>query len=148
MTGGGRSPDRERQRMGKRKQRAGSSGYQDRHAASEVTATHPPPGHALGLTRVRRPIAWSAMITAAVLAVSGAIAAAPAYAAPADVNASTTQIPDQGARPIASGPLQLPGGGLTTAPNTGLSTLAQQIIDGENEVASLGEQLKEKTIQQ
>jgi cell wall-associated NlpC family hydrolase len=120
-----------------------------------------PPGCALGLTpdrasghsggsghRLSRPVAWSALITAAVLAVSVPIATAPAFAAPADSAGSTSQIPDVGARPVPAGALQLPGVAVgATTPVTGLSPLAAQITAGENEVSGLGEQLKAKGIQ-
>jgi cell wall-associated NlpC family hydrolase len=99
-----------------------------------------------------RPVAWSAMLGAAMTAVT----VNPAYANPPALTyaepALPNQVPDAGARPAPAGPVQLPGGAATTVPlspgavTVGLGPLAQRITDLEVEVSSLGEQLKQLTI--
>ena len=83
-----------------------------------------------------RPVAWSALIGTAFMAV----AAGPAYADP------NPAPPDTGSRPMPSGQLRLPGSRPSTNPTQVvapvLGPLAQQIIAAEMEVGRLGEQLK------
>lgn len=105
-----------------------------------------------------RPVAWSALLSAA-LAAAGV--ATPAYAAPplpvaayAEPGAQD-QVPDAGDRPQPAGLVRLPGA--TTSPtspffpapvvNTTLGPLALQITAAETALASVGEQLKQLAIE-
>ncbi|MEJ3748385.1 C40 family peptidase [Actinomycetes bacterium KLBMP 9797] len=92
-----------------------------------------------------RPIAYSAMLSAAVAAAF----ATPVYAAP------PAAPPDAGSRPAPAGSLQMPGtSGSTTGGGTGTGTtgtgtsgntsLAVQLQTAEIEVATLGEELRER----
>lgn len=95
-----------------------------------------------------RPVGWSTLLGAvmATTAVTPAFAAPPvtAYAEPGIPD----QVPDAGARPSLTAPLQLPGASPTTTPlapanpGAGLGPLALRITALETEVAGLGEQLK------
>jgi cell wall-associated NlpC family hydrolase len=85
-----------------------------------------------------RPVAWSAVVSAAVLT----IAVGPAHAAPGDTVGDATQVPNAGARPVPSGALQMPGGALAAAAPQ-LSSLAQQVTAAQTELESMGEQLKQ-----
>jgi cell wall-associated NlpC family hydrolase len=96
-----------------------------------------------------RPVAWSALLGAAMAGAAITPAAANPPAAPNAQPGLPDRVPDEGARPQPAGPLQMPGaGGVTsTAPiapvtSPGLGPLAMQITALETEVASLGEQLK------
>lgn len=88
-----------------------------------------------------RPVAWSALLTAAMA--TGL--STPAYAEPA----APTTVPDTGARPVPAGDLQIPGGITVTAPvgGTTLERLKAQITAAETEVAALGEQLKQLNLE-
>lgn len=89
--------------------------------------------------RILRPALWSSLIGV----VASAAISMPAYADPPLPNT----VPDTGARPIPSGPLQLPGGQTAAPPSpgstatSGLGPFAAQIQAKETQVATLGEQL-------
>lgn len=103
---------------------------------------------------VLRPVTWSALLGAAI---SGAVGA-PAQADPpvttyAEPNVPA-RVPDDGVRPQPAGPVQLPGATTPTNPlfpitpvTSGLGPLALQITALETEVAGLGEQLKQVSIE-
>lgn len=81
-----------------------------------------------------RPVAWCALISAAVLTTAGPVSASPA-------NDPDSQIPNTGARPVPSGVLQLPGASTVVAVPP-LGALAQQITAAQIELGQIGEQLK------
>ncbi|GGM32342.1 hypothetical protein GCM10011608_16120 [Micromonospora sonchi] len=95
------------------------------------------------ISPVLRPMLWSALVSA----VASAVLAAPAYAEPG----VPVTVPDTGSRPVATGPLQLPGGapadgipGAVTVPTTtGASVLETQILAAEARVGELGTRLLE-----
>jgi cell wall-associated NlpC family hydrolase len=84
-----------------------------------------------------RPVAWSAVITTAAVAV---------FAGPSFADPTPTTPPDSGSRPIPAGQPRLPGTRPSTTPQAPvapvLGPLAQQIYAAEAEVQMLGEQVK------
>ncbi len=100
-----------------------------------------------GLGSALRPVAWSALLGAAV----ATAATSPSYAAPArpyTAPASPAGVPDTGSRPTPAGPVQMPGAGpvvprATTVPTapTGLGPLAAQIQSQQIALAATGDRL-------
>jgi cell wall-associated NlpC family hydrolase len=93
---------------------------------------------------VLRPLAWSALVTAA----AAAAFATPTFATPAYAEPPLPDtVPDAGARPVPAGAVQLPGVGPATAqpaapaPSLVNGPLAAAAYAKEVEVATLGDQL-------